>query len=406
METRHKHPVEKAISDLRRGRMVILCDDEDRENEADLVTSAAKITPAKINFMAKFGRGLICVPITKEKAEKLDFPLMNPDEEDSMKAHCNFTVSVDAKHGVKTGISAYDRAFTIQKILNPKSKPEDFVKPGHTFPLIGKKGGVLVRTGHTEGSLDLVRLSGLPEVAVICEIMDENGTMLTGRGITKFARKFGLSIVTIQELIRYRRDREKLIEKKVEAPFPTEYGEFRMIIYQSLVDLKNHIALVKGNVRGKRNVLVRVHSECITGEVFRSLHCECRDQMDRALRMIAQKGEGVFLYMRQEGRGIGLVNKVKAYDLQEKGYDTVSANKKLGFPADLREYGIGAQILADLGLSTIQLMTNNPKKIFGLEGYGLKLIERVPIEVFPKHTRTHRYLRAKKKKLGHLLELV
>lgn len=398
--------IQKAISDLKRGKMVILCDDEDRENEADLIFAASKVTPAKINFMAKFGRGLICVPVTQERANALDLPLMNPEQEDPMKAHCNFTVTVDARRKVTTGISVYDRAATIQKLVNPKSKPQDFIRPGHVFPLIGKKGGVLVRTGHTEGSLDLVRMAGLPEIAVICEIMDEDGKMLTGKKVARFARKHNLAIVTIQGLIAFRRSREKLVEKVVESSLPTEYGEFQMLIYRSRVDAKEHIALVKGNVRGKKNVLVRVHSECITGEVFRSLHCECHDQMDRALRIIAEAGEGVFLYMRQEGRGIGLTNKLKAYNLQEKGYDTVEANKKLGFPADLREYGIGAQILCDLGLSGIRLMTNNPKKIFGLKGYGLRMVQRVPIEIFPKHARTHRYLKTKKKKLGHLLEMV
>ncbi|MEK7528434.1 MAG: bifunctional 3,4-dihydroxy-2-butanone-4-phosphate synthase/GTP cyclohydrolase II [Patescibacteria group bacterium] len=398
--------IEEAVADLARGKMVVLCDDEDRENEGDLVCAGSHVSPAVINFMLKHGRGLICAPIDDSRAARLKLPLMASDQEDRMLAHCNFTVSVDARRGVTTGISAADRAQAVKTLLNPKSKSHDLVRPGHMFPLIGRHGGVLVRTGHTEGSLDLMRLAGLPEVAVICEILDDDGTMLRGKRLMEFTKKHELKIITIKDLIHYRRMREKLIYRAVESTLPTEYGEFQMIVYKTKIDDYEHIALVRGTIKKGDIVPTRVHSECITGEVFHSRKCDCRAQLDTALKYIASKGSGVLIYMRQEGRGIGLVNKLKAYNLQDsQGLDTVEANAKLGFKADLREYGIGAQILADIGLSEIALMTNNPKKIVGLEGYGLKIVDRIPLEIRPDD-RTRRYLATKKKKMGHMLKFV
>jgi 3,4-dihydroxy 2-butanone 4-phosphate synthase / GTP cyclohydrolase II len=391
--------MQKAIDELKKGRMIVIIDDEDRENEGDLVMAADKITPEAINFMAKEGRGLICVPMEEEMAYRLNFHPMVPNPD----GNCNFSVSVDAKEGTTTGISASDRAKTIKKITDSRSCPNDFIRPGHMFPLIAKKGGVLVRAGHTEASVDLMKMAGMSPVGVICEIMNGDGTMARLADLKKFAAKHKLLIITIQDLIKYRSRNEKLIKKEAESNLITEYGSFKTHVYQSMTDLKEHVALTMGNIKKADKVLVRVHSECLTGDVFRSMHCDCGQQLSAALKIIAEKGCGVLLYMRQEGRGIGLANKIKAYSLQQKGMDTVEANHHLGFKSDLRDYGIGAQILADLGVKKIELLTNNPKKLVGLEGYGLEIIKRIPLEIQPNKINL-KYLQTKKRKMGHIFK--
>lgn len=394
--------IEEVVLDLKEGRMVIVVDDPSRENEGDLIASAGRITPETINFMAKHGRGLICVPMEDDLAEKLGLHLMSKDPQDPYKTA--WAVSVDASSGITTGISAHDRARTIKLLADPGSDAKDFVKPGHLFPLRSKKGGVLVRAGHTEASVDLMKLAGERPVGVICEIMNEDGTMARMPDLLKFAKKHNLKICSIQDLIKYRREKERLIERLAETHLPTPFGDFRLYAYKSMVDDYQHIALVKGDIT-QGEVLVRVHSQCLTGDVFHSLRCDCGSQLKKAMEMISGEGKGVILYLSQEGRGIGIFNKIKAYQLQDEGCDTVEANERLGFKADLRDYGIGAQILADLGLKRIKLLTNNPRKIIGLEGYGLEVAERVPLEVEPG-SKNRTYLKSKKYRLGHKLENV
>jgi 3,4-dihydroxy 2-butanone 4-phosphate synthase / GTP cyclohydrolase II len=393
-------PIEAALADLRRGRMVIVVDDEDRENEGDLILAAEHATPTAVNFMARFGRGLICVPTVGERLKQLGVERMVTQNRETFKT--DFQVSVDAASGITTGISAADRARTIQIMADPTALPDDLVQPGHVFPLRAKPGGVLQRAGHTEAAVDLVRLAGCRPVGVICEIMSDDGTMARLPELRKFARKHKLRICSIADLISHRRSREKLVEHVEVVKMPTDYGDFDLHLYVSRTDGQNHLALVKGDVREQSDVLVRVHSECLTGDVFGSRRCDCGPQLHQAMKQVAAAGRGVILYMRQEGRGIGLGPKIQAYKLQEKGLDTVEANQKLGYAMDLREYGLGAQILCDLGLQTIRLLTNNPKKIVGLEGYGLKIVEQVPIRVSP-NPHNARYLKTKREKLGHLL---
>ncbi len=394
--------IKEAIVDIRSGKKVILVDDEDRENEGDLCMAAQFVTPEAINFMAKHGRGLICLTLTEEHADKLGlFPMVRDNRSRFGTA---FTVSIEAKRGVSTGISAADRATTIQAAIADDVQPEDLVSPGHIFPIRAKRGGVLVRTGQTEGSVDLARLAGLKQAGVICEIMKDDGTMARMSDLEIFAKEHKMKIITIADLIEYRMRHESLIRRAASATLPTRYGgEFKMVVYENDVDEMKHIALVKGEIDDDDEVLVRVHSECVTGDIFGSERCDCGDQLRRAMSMINDVGKGVIVYMHQEGRGIGLVNKIRAYELQEHGKDTVEANIELGFKDDLRDYGIGAQILVDLGVRKIRMLTNNPKKIVGLEGYGLTVTERIPIEIKPSETNI-RYLKTKKKKMGHILD--
>lgn len=396
--------IEEALDDIKNGKMVILVDDEDRENEGDLTMAAEMITPEAINFMATHGRGLICLSLTPERVEQLQLPMMTTDNTSSFGTA--FTISIEAKKGVTTGISAADRATTIKTAISPKTGPEDLARPGHVFPLRSKPGGVLQRTGQTEGSVDLARLAGLYPAGVICEIMNEDGTMSRVPQLTEFAKKHHMKIVTVKDLIAYRVRKESLVRRVAVTKLPTSYGnEFTAILYANDIDRQNHIALVKGDIKPDDDVMVRVHSECLTGDVFGSQRCDCGEQLHNAMEMIDAEGKGVILYMRQEGRGIGIEGKLKAYELQDKGKDTVEANLALGFKADLRDYGVGAQILRDLGIRKIKLLTNNPKKIVGLEGYGLTVVERVPIEMHP-HAKNLQYLKIKKSKLGHMLEKV
>jgi 3,4-dihydroxy 2-butanone 4-phosphate synthase/GTP cyclohydrolase II len=398
--------VERALAELRAGRMVILVDDEDRENEGDLCMAAEKCTAAHVNFMAKHGRGLICLALTQEQAQRLELAPMVPDHHNTAPFQTAFTVSIEAREGVTTGISAADRARTIQVAIDPVSRARDLTRPGHVFPLVAKPGGVLRRTGQTEGSVDLARLAGLDPSGVICEIMNDDGTMARRADLERFAAEHGLWIVSIADLIAYRMRKERLVSIAAEASLPSQYGDFRAIVFRNEIDHIDHVAMVRGEIRGDVPTLVRVHSECLTGDAFGSLRCDCGAQLQAALELIQEEGRGVLLYMRQEGRGIGLANKIRAYALQEKeGLDTVEANERLGFPPDARDFGVGAQILFELGVRKIRLLTNNPRKRAGLEGYGLEIVERIPLEMKPTDQNLE-YLRAKQAKLGHLLSLM
>jgi 3,4-dihydroxy 2-butanone 4-phosphate synthase/GTP cyclohydrolase II len=396
--------IEQAIDDIRFGKMVILVDDEDRENEGDLTIAAEKVTPEIINFMAKYGRGLICLSMIPEKLDQLDLPLMVGDN--TSRFQTGFTISIEARRGVSTGISAHDRATTILTAIADDARPEDLARPGHIFPLRARKGGVIVRAGQTEGSVDLARLAGLKPAGVICEIMNDDGTMARMPQLQEFSEKHNIGICTIEDLIEYRMRKESFVYRAAETIIPTNFGgDFKAIVYENHIDDLLNIALIKGDIDPEKPTLVRVHSECLTGDVFGSMRCDCGDQLHNAMKMIDQEGCGILLYIRQEGRGIGLVNKIKAYALQDQGLDTVEANEKLGFPGDLRNYGIGAQILVNLGVRKMKLMTNNPKKMIGLEGYGLSVVEQIPIEI-PPNPHNQKYLACKKLKMGHLLKSV
>jgi len=394
-------PIEEAVAAFRDGRMIIVCDDEDRENEGDLTVAAEKVTPEIINFMATEGRGLICMPMTEERLEELDIPQMVP--QNTARFETAFCVSVEAKYVTSTGISAADRAATVLAAIDPKTRPSDLARPGHMFPLQARDGGVLVRAGQTEAAVDLARIAGLYPAGVICEILNPDGTMARVPELTRFARRHKLLMITIADLIKYRIKTEALVRRVAAAQLPTDHGEFRAIAFESPLDRETHVALVKGEIGDGENVVVRVHSRCLTGDVFHSLRCDCGPQLEAAMSRIEQEGRGVILYLNQEGRGIGLANKIRAYELQEQGLDTVEANERLGFKADQRDYGIGVQILKDLGVRTMRLLSNNPRKLVGLEGYGLSVAEWLPLEI-PASAHTERYLRTKKDKLGHRLK--
>ena len=394
-----------AIEDIRAGRMVVVVDDEDRENEGDLTIAAEKVTPEVINFMARHGRGLICLPMTAERLDELRIPLMVQDGENSARFGTAFCVPIEAKQGTTTGISAADRARTVLAAIDPATQPTDLARPGHMFPLRAASGGVMVRAGQTEAAVDLARLAGLYPAGVICEVMAEDGTMARVPQLQAFCREHGLKMITVKDLIQYRMSHERLVRKIAEANLPTGYGPFRIHAYESLIDGQHHVALTLGSIQPDDDVLVRVHSQCLTGDIFASSRCDCGEQLHKALELIAQQRQGVLLYLRQEGRGIGLIHKIMAYQLQDQGQDTVEANESLGFKADQRDYGIGAQILVELGVQKIRLLTNNPRKFVGLEGYGLKIVERLPLEV-PASEASRRYLKTKKEKLGHLLRSV
>jgi 3,4-dihydroxy 2-butanone 4-phosphate synthase/GTP cyclohydrolase II len=399
---RQLNTIEEGIEDIRQGKMVIVVDDEDRENEGDLTCAAEKVSPDIINFMAKYGRGLICLPMLPERLDELAIPMMVPDMLNTSAFQTAFTISIDARKGTTTGISAADRAKTILTAVSPDAKPSDFVRPGHIFPLRARRGGVLRRAGQTEAAVDLARLAGLYPAGAICEVMNEDGTMARLPQLFKFREQHGIKIISVADLIKFRLKTESFVKRVATVQLPTRFGEFTLIGYENEIDHLDHVAMIKGDLQSQKNVLVRMHSECLTGDVFGSQLCDCGAQLHRAMEMIEGEGAGVIVYLRQEGRGIGLANKLRAYELQAQGRDTVEANEELGFKADLRDYGIGAQILADLQLKNIRLITNNPKKIIGLEGYGLKVVERVPLEVPPSQKNLN-YLRTKKTKMGHLL---
>ncbi len=394
--------IKEALDDFRAGKMVVVVDDEDRENEGDLTIAAEKVTPEAVNFMARNGRGLICLSMTGERLDALRIPPLVRDEENSSKFGTAFCVPIEAKHGTTTGISAADRSHTIRVAIDPRTQPADLARPGHVHTLRAEDGGVLVRAGQTEAAVDLARLAGLYPAGVICEVMDEDGTMARVPRLTAFCREHGLRMITVKDLIQYRMSHERLVRKIADANLPTRYGGFRIHAYESLIDREHHVALVMGELKPEDKVLVRVHSQCLTGDIFGSTRCDCGEQLDKALDLIRQEGQGVLLYLRQEGRGIGLLHKIMAYQLQDQGHDTVEANLALGFKADQRDYGIGAQILAELGLHEIRLLTNNPRKFVGLEGYGLKIVERISLEIPPSEA-NRPYLKTKKDKLGHIL---